>query len=201
MKEYGKKLPIKFEVYDDASKPENARKFYEKMATDPSISFFMGPFSSFISNAATTVAGKHKIPMQMVCANDAVLFEKPNYWRVGSLVPAEDEWERLVPIYKKKGGVKTFATLAMDTLHNKGAIKGFEADLKKNGFEVVYSAIAPPPTKNFAPDDYQAEEGETGCGLHRGPQPGFYHRLSETDARSGVQAQRDHRRACHQTCD
>ena len=54
--EYGKKLPIRFVVYDDASKPENARKFYEKMATDPSITFFMGPFSSFISNAATTVA-------------------------------------------------------------------------------------------------------------------------------------------------
>ncbi len=151
VKEYGKKLPIKFEIYDDASKPENARKFYEKMATDPSISFFMGPFSSFISNAAITVAGKHQIPMQMVCANDAVLFEKPNYWRVGTLIRAEGEWQHLVPIYKQKGGVKTFATLTMDTLHNKGAIKGFEADLKKAGFEVVYSEIAPPPTKNFAP--------------------------------------------------
>jgi branched-chain amino acid transport system substrate-binding protein len=151
VKEYGKKLPIKFEVYDDASKPENARKFYEKMATDPSIAFFMGPFSSFISNAAITVAGKYQIPMQMVEGNDAVLFEKPNYWRVGSLVPAEDEWERLVPLYKKTGGVKTFATLTMDNLHNKGATKGFEADLKENGFEVVYSEVAPPPTKNFAP--------------------------------------------------
>jgi len=149
--EYGKKLPIRFVVYDDASKPENARKFYEKMATDPSITFFMGPFSSFISNAATTVAAKHQIPMQMAEANDAVLFDTPNYWRVGSLVPAEDEWERLVPIYKKKGGVKTFATVSMDTLHNKGATKGFEADLKKAGFEVVYSGIAPPPTKNFVP--------------------------------------------------
>jgi branched-chain amino acid transport system substrate-binding protein len=151
VKEYGKKLPIKFEVYDDASKPENARKFYEKMATDKSIAFFMGPFSSFISNAAITVAGKHKIPMQMVCANDAVLFRKPNYWRVGTLIPAEGEWVHLVSIYKKKSGVKTFATLSMDTLHNKGAINGFEAELKENGFEVVYSAIAPPPTKNFAP--------------------------------------------------
>jgi branched-chain amino acid transport system substrate-binding protein len=151
VKEYGKKLPIKFEIYDDASKPENARKFYEKMATDPSISFFTGPFSSFISNAAITVAAKHKIPMQLGCASDAVLYEKPNYWRVGALVPAEDEWKHLVPIYKKKGGVKTFAILSMDTLHNKGAAKGFEAELKKNGFEVVYSGIAPPPTKNFAP--------------------------------------------------
>lgn len=151
VREYGKKLPIRFVVYDDASKPENARKFYEKMATDPSIAFFMGPFSSFISNAAITVAGKHQIPMQMVCANDAVLFEKPNYWRVGTLVPAEEEWRYLVPIYKNKGGVKTFATLTMDTLHNKGATKGFEDELKKNGFQVVYSEIAPPPTKNFIP--------------------------------------------------
>ncbi|MBW1997342.1 MAG: ABC transporter substrate-binding protein [Deltaproteobacteria bacterium] len=150
VKEYGKKLPIKFVVYDDASKPENARKFYEKMAGDPSISFFMGPFSSFISNAAITVAAKHKIPMVLVCANDAVLFEKPNYWRVTQLRPAEWEWRRLVPIYKKKGGLKTFATLTMDTLHNKGATKGFQQALKENGFQVVYSGVAPPPTKNFA---------------------------------------------------
>lgn len=151
VKEYDKKLPIKIEIYDDASKPENAMKFYEKMASDPSIAFFLGPFSSFISNAAITVAGKHGIPMQMVCANDAVLFETPNYWRVGTLVRAEEEWINLLPIYKKKGGIKTFATLTMDTLHNKGATKGFEDELKKNGFEVVYSEIAPPPTVNFAP--------------------------------------------------
>ena len=151
VKEYDKKLPIRIVIYDDASKQENARKFYEKMASDPSIAFFLGPFSSFISSAAITVAGKHEIPMQMICANDAVLFETPNHWRVGTLVRAEDEWIYLVPLYKNKGGVKTFATLTMDTLHNKGATKGFEDELKKNGFQVVYSEIAPPPTKNFAP--------------------------------------------------
>ncbi len=151
VKEYGKKLPISFELYDDGSKPENARKFYEKMAADKSINFFMGPFSSFISNAAITVAAKHQIPMVLVCANDAVLFEKQNYWRVTQLRPAEWEFRRLVEIYKAKGGLKTFATLTMDTLHNKGATKGFEEELQKNGFEVVYSEIAPPPTKNFAP--------------------------------------------------
>jgi hypothetical protein len=54
VKEYGKKLPIRIQIYDDASKQENARKFYEKMAADPNIAFFLGPFSSFISNAAQT---------------------------------------------------------------------------------------------------------------------------------------------------
>jgi branched-chain amino acid transport system substrate-binding protein len=151
VKEYGKKLPIRFVIYDDASKPENSRKFYEKMAADPSIAFFMGPFSSPISNAAITVAGKHKIPMVLVCANDRVLFAKPNYWRLTQLRPAEWEYKNLVPLYKKKGGVKTFATLTMDTLHNKGAINGFQERLGQSGFKVVYSGIAPPPTKNFAP--------------------------------------------------
>jgi branched-chain amino acid transport system substrate-binding protein len=151
VKEYGKKLPIRFVIYDDASKPENARKFYEKMAADPGIAFFMGPFSSFISNAAITVAGKHKIPMVLVCANDRVLFNKPNYWRLTQLRPAEWEYKNLIPIYKKKGGIKTLATLTMDTLHNKGATDGFHARIQEIGAKVVYSEIAPPPTKNFAP--------------------------------------------------
>lgn len=150
VKEYDKKIPIKFVIYDDGSKPENARKFYEKMAADKSIHFFMGPFSSFISNAAITVAAKHKIPMVLVCANDAVLFKTPNFWRVTQLRPAEWEFRRFMQIYKKKG-LKTFATLTMDTLHNKGAINGLHESAKKNGMRVVYSEIAPPPTKNFAP--------------------------------------------------
>jgi branched-chain amino acid transport system substrate-binding protein len=151
VKEYGKKLPIRFVIYDDASKQENARKFYEKMAADPNIAFFMGPFSSFISNAAITVAAKHKIPMVLVCANDRVLFEKSNYWRVTQLRPAEWEYKNLVAFYKQKKGLKTFATLTMDTLHNKGATNGFQDKMQEVGMKLVYSAIAPPPTKNFAP--------------------------------------------------
>jgi branched-chain amino acid transport system substrate-binding protein len=138
-------------IYDDASKPENARKFYEKMATDPNIAFFMGPFSDSISNAAITVAAKHKIPMVLVCANDRVLFDTYNYWRVTQLRPAEWKFKNLVPVYTAKGGIKTFATLTMDTLHNKAATAGFEESLQEAGFKVVYSEIAPPPTKNFAP--------------------------------------------------
>jgi branched-chain amino acid transport system substrate-binding protein len=151
VKEYGKKLPIRFVVYDDASKQENARKFYERMAADPDIAFFMGPFSDSISNAAITVAAKHKIPMVLVCANDRVLFDTYNYWRVTQLGPAEREFKKLVPVYKAKGGIKTFATLTMDTPHNKAATAGFEESLQEAGFKVVYSEIAPPPTKNFAP--------------------------------------------------
>jgi len=151
VREYGKKLPIRFVVYDDASNQENARKFYEKMAADPDIAFFMGPFSSSISNAAITVAARHKIPMVLVCANDRVLFDKQNYWRVTQLGPAESEFKNLVPVYKAKGGIKTFATLTMDTPHSKAATAGFEKSLQEAEFEVVYSEIAPPDTKNFAP--------------------------------------------------
>jgi ABC-type branched-subunit amino acid transport system substrate-binding protein len=125
---------------------------------DPNIAFFLGPFSSFISNAAITVAGKHKIPMQMVCANDAALFKNYNYWRVGTLLPAEAEWKSLLPVYKAKGGLKTFATITMDTLHNKGATNGFVEALEENGFKVVYSVIQMPsalrPSAWVSPSDF-----------------------------------------------
>ncbi len=151
VREYGKKLPIRFVVYDDASKPENARKFYEKMATDPHIAFFMGPFSDSISNAAITVAAKHKIPVVLVCANDRILFDTYNYWRVTQLGPAEREFKNLVQLYKAKRGLKTFAILTMDTPHSKAVTAGFKESLQEAGFKVVYSEIAPPPTKNFTP--------------------------------------------------
>ncbi len=44
VKEYGKLLPVKFEIYDDASKAENARKFYEKWPPTPASLFSWGLF-------------------------------------------------------------------------------------------------------------------------------------------------------------
>ncbi|HLD29535.1 MAG TPA: ABC transporter substrate-binding protein, partial [bacterium] len=76
VKEYNKKLPLRFIIEDDKSDQATSQKFYEKLITVDKVHLLIGPFGSFLSFAASTVAEKEKIPMVMVCANDRKLFER-----------------------------------------------------------------------------------------------------------------------------
>lgn len=147
---YNKSLPIRLVSYDDKSDPPTAAQMYERMATVDKVDLFLGPFSSFLTNAAIQSAATHKIPFFMIEANDDVFFEKENPWRTTGLAPASLEHERAVQFYAKKGGVKTFAILDSDTLHERGSAGGMSASLKKHGFTVVYEAKAPRATTDFS---------------------------------------------------
>ncbi len=146
----GKSLPVRFVLYDDQSKPPTALKFYERLATVDKVHVFMGPFSSFVTNAALQATATHKIPFFMVESNDSVMFEKPNPWRTAGLAPAALEHRRIIELYKAKGGVKTFALVSRDNLHENQALQGFADDLRKAGMKVVYQNNVPKDTKDFS---------------------------------------------------
>jgi branched-chain amino acid transport system substrate-binding protein len=146
----GKALPIRFIIYDDQSSPPTALKFYERLATVDKVDLFIGPFSSFLTNAALQASVTHQIPFFMSEANDAVMFESPNKWRTTGLAPAEWEYKRIADLYAKKGGVQTFAILGRENLHERGSVAGFAEEVRKHGFQVVYENLAPTDTKDFA---------------------------------------------------
>ncbi|HJM49706.1 MAG TPA: ABC transporter substrate-binding protein [Alphaproteobacteria bacterium] len=146
----GKSLPVRFVLYDDQSKPPTALKFYERLATVDKVHVFMGPFSSFVTNAALQATATHKIPFFMVESNDSVMFDKPNAWRTAGLGPAAWEHRRIVDLYKAKGGVKSFALVSRDNLHENQALQGFADAVKKAGMKVVYQNNIPKDTKDFS---------------------------------------------------
>ena len=146
----GKKLPVRFIHYDDQTSPPTALKFYERLASVDKVDVFIGPFSSFLTNAALQASITHRIPFFMVEANDSVMFEKPNRWRATGLAPAQWEYKRHAEFYARKRGVKTFALLSRDNLHENQAMEGFGDWLRKAGFRVVYQNVAPKDTKDFS---------------------------------------------------
>ncbi len=150
LKAYNKSLPIRLVSYDDKSDPPTAAAMYERLATADKVDLFLGPFSSLLTNACIQTSSTHKIPFFMIEANDDVFFEKENPWRTTGLAPVNTEFDRLVDFYVKKGGVKTFAVLDSDTLHERGTTAGLSANLKKQGFSVVYEGKAPPTTTDFS---------------------------------------------------
>ena len=151
VKEFGKKIPVKIIYYDDKSDPATSAKFYERLITVDKVHILLGPFSSFISYAATTSAEKYGIPMVLAEANDPKLFERKYKWSVTQLdVADKDSWNYL-DMLKAEGKVKTIAMLAEDTLHTKGVLEGAFKKAKELGFDVVMKEIAPAGTKDFSP--------------------------------------------------
>ncbi|MEE8396803.1 MAG: ABC transporter substrate-binding protein, partial [bacterium] len=134
----GKSLKIRTVLYDDQSSPPTALKFYERLATVDKVDLFIGPFTSFMTNAALQATVNHKIPMFMVEANDSVMFEKPNKWRATGLAPAQWEYKRVAELYARKGGVKRIALISRDSLHENQAREGFGDWMRKAGLTVVY---------------------------------------------------------------
>ena len=150
LKDLGKALPIRVVIYDDQTSPPTALKFYERLASVDKVDLFIGPFSSFLTNAALQASVTHNLPFFMVEASDSVLFETANRWRTTPLAPAQWEYKRHAEFYARKGGVKTFALLSRDNLHENQAMEGFGDWLKKAGFQIVYQNIVPKDIKDFS---------------------------------------------------
>jgi branched-chain amino acid transport system substrate-binding protein len=150
VKEYNKKLPLKFIIYDDKSDQATSQKFYEKLITDDKVHLLIGPFGSFLSFAASTVAEKYQMPMIMVCASDKRLFERGYKWSVSQLDYADYEAYIYLDMLKKEGKVKTIAIFSEDTLHSTGVKNASVAKAKEIGLGVVLNETLPPDTKDFS---------------------------------------------------
>ena len=70
----GRKVALKY--YDDESKPETGAKLYEKLITDDKVDLLIGPYSSDVTMAASTVAEKHKMPMVSSGASASEIWER-----------------------------------------------------------------------------------------------------------------------------
>jgi branched-chain amino acid transport system substrate-binding protein len=56
VKSVGKRLPVKFIVYDDKSDGPTARKFYERLISVDKADILLGPYSSPVTFAASVAA-------------------------------------------------------------------------------------------------------------------------------------------------
>src|SRR5215210_1136099 len=88
----GKKLPLKFVIYDDQSNPAIATSLHERMATVDNVDFFAGVDWTSVAVPVTTVAEKHKIPL--VAGNLATpsAFERGLKYLWATPYPAATRW-------------------------------------------------------------------------------------------------------------
>src|SRR6266511_981973 len=134
---YGKKLPIKFVVYDDASKQDNAIKFYERLVTVDKVHLLIGPYSSPLTFAASTVAEKHGLPMVAAEANSTAIFNRGFKWLVGVIDDGPKWSNHYFDMLQAEGKAKRIGFVIQDTLHAKEVGSGAVPKAREIELEVV----------------------------------------------------------------
>jgi branched-chain amino acid transport system substrate-binding protein len=145
----GQKLPVKFILYDDKSDRDAALKFYEKLVTEDKADLLIGPYSSFLTLAASTVAEKHGIPFVAVEANSPKIYERGYKWIVGVLASATIWSDHYFDMTKAERKAKTIAFIAEDIVHGREVYEGAIKKAEEIGLQVVFKEIAPSKTVDF----------------------------------------------------
>ena len=151
LREYGKRVPLKFIIYDDTSKPPDSQRLYEKLITEDKVHVLLGPYSSPITMAASTAAEKHKIPFIALEANATPIFTRGFEWMVG-VIDDGPKWSfHYFDMLAQEGKPKTIAFVIEDTPHPKEVGSGSIPKAKEIGLKVVVEEYFPRATQDFTP--------------------------------------------------
>jgi branched-chain amino acid transport system substrate-binding protein len=144
-------LPVKFVVHDDASKPDESIKVYERLVTVDKVHILVGPYSSPITAQASTVAEKHGVPMIALEANSTPIFARGFKWLVGVIDDGPKWSDHYFDLLKAEGKVKSMGIIIQETGHTKEVGAGAVAKAKKIGISVVVEESAPARATEFTP--------------------------------------------------
>jgi branched-chain amino acid transport system substrate-binding protein len=141
--------PVKLIHYDDKSDANTGVQLYEKLITADKVDLIVGPYSSGVTSAVSTVAEKHKMAMIGPEAADVKIYSrgyKYNFqgqtqagkYMVGGLVLA------------KANGYKTLAMLAEDTAFPKAVSEEVAKVAGTYGLTVVFKESYPKGASDFS---------------------------------------------------
>jgi branched-chain amino acid transport system substrate-binding protein len=135
--------------YDDESKPETGAKLYEKLITDDKVDLLIGPYSSDVTMAASTVAEKHGIPMVSAGASASEIWARGYKNIFGLYTPANTYMDQILEFAKGKG-LKRVALIYENTAFPIDVANGVRAAVKRLGLELVFEEEYGKASTDFA---------------------------------------------------
>jgi branched-chain amino acid transport system substrate-binding protein len=131
----GRQVVLKY--YDDESKPETGAKLYEKLITDDKVDLLIGPYSSSVTMAASTVAEKHGFPMVSSGASASEIWARGYKNIFGLYTPANTYMDQILEFVKTKG-LKRVALIWENTEFPRDVANGVRAKAKSLGMKLVF---------------------------------------------------------------
>lgn len=130
--------PVKLVYYDDRSDPNTAVQLYEKLITSDHADLIIGPYSSGVTSAVSTVAEKHKMVMLGPEAADSKIYSRGYKYNFQGQTQAGRYMTGALALAKAKG-YKTLAMLAEDTAFPKAVSAEVSKVAGEYGLQVVFS--------------------------------------------------------------
>ena len=147
-----KHYQVQIVYYDDQSDPNQSVQLYEKLINEDKVNFLLGPYSSGVTLATSTVAEKYKVPMVVAHAATPSIYERGYRYLFGTLNTIDQYTEPLFQMAKtlKAQPPKTVAIMYENALAPTAFANSAAAEAKKYGFQVVYEQSFPQGA-DFAP--------------------------------------------------
>ena len=143
----GRKVVLKY--YDDESKPDTGAKLYEKLITDDKVDLLIGPYSSAVTMAASTVAEKHNFPMVSSGASATEIWSR-GYKNVFGLYTLAETYMDQILAFGKSKGLHNVALIWANTEFPRAVANGVKAEAKKIGLNVVFEEEYGKATTDFS---------------------------------------------------
>lgn len=129
---------VQFVTYDDESDPETAAKLYEKLISEDKVDVIIGPYSTAVTLAASTVTEKHRYPMIVSGASGTDIWARGYKYVFGTYTMAPFYMDGAIDI-AKKNGYRTVALINENGAFSKDVVAAAEKKAKEAGLDVIYT--------------------------------------------------------------
>ncbi len=141
--------PVKLIYYDDKSDANTGVQLYEKLITADKVDLIVGPYSSGVTSAVSTVAEKHKMAMLGPEAADVKIYSRGYKYNFQAQTQA-GKYMLGALVLAKANGYKTLAMLAEDTAFPKAVSEEVAKIAPSYGVTVVFNETYPKGASDFS---------------------------------------------------
>jgi branched-chain amino acid transport system substrate-binding protein len=141
--------PVEIVYYDDKSDANTSAALYERLITEDKVDLLLGPYSSGLTLAASSVAEKHHFPMVATGASSIEIWSRgyKNIFQVDALA---DTYLDLVINSAKQAGLTTIALLYAGADFPRGVAEGVRKQAAEQGMEIVFDEEYAEESTDFA---------------------------------------------------
>ena len=152
--------PVELIIYDDTSKPDVARKLYEKLILEDKVDMVFGPFSSILTIEAVKVTEKYKYPMLTVGSTSDKLWQQGFTHLFGVYIPASRYPFGFLKLLLRNG-IERVAIVSADDIFSLTVAEGADKWAKRLGLKVTFFEQFKKGTKQL--DDLVQRIRESGA--------------------------------------
>lgn len=150
VKDLGKKLPVRFVVYDDKSDASTAAKLYERLITVDKVDQVLGPWGSGINFAVSAITEKYGYPALLTSASSDAIYAR-GFKRIflASELASRDAMPLVEYLTSIKDRVKTIAVAYENFIFSEAVYNSFVKLTEGKGFQIVMSEKYPLGGQSF----------------------------------------------------